>query len=204
MERKKKLRIIQISLLIFGTILIYYTYSVKNDNLSKSLISKKDQNEIVNKSSSETLNADVFYDISYSGLDLRGNRYTLKSKEAINSKTESNIVLMKLVNAIFYFKDGTILNISSDEGVYNNKTLDIQFKNNVKGFYENSTLIAQKGEYSNSENFIKVSQQVIINDIRGKMHADEIYFDLKKNTLDINSFDDKKVNANINLDEKKF
>ena len=35
---------------------------------------------------------------------------------------------MSFVNAIFYFKDNTILTIDSDEGVYNNKTLDMIFE----------------------------------------------------------------------------
>ena len=43
-----------------------------------------------------------------------------------------------------------------------------------------------------------------IKDVRGNIKADKIYFDLKKNTLNINSIDDKKVNANININEKKF
>ena len=204
MDRRKRLRLIQISLLVLGTILIYFTYSQNIDENKDGLITKKTRDEIKGNSSNEAVDADVFYDISYSGLDLRGNRYILKSKEAINSKQESNIVLMKFVDAIFYFKDGTVLNISSDKGIYNNKTLDIKFEDNIKGLYENTTLLAQKGEYSNSNNFISITNQVSIKDVRGNIKADKIYFDLKKNTLNINSIDDKKVNANININEKKF
>ena len=82
---------------------------------------------------------------------------------------------MKFVNAIFYFKSSTVLNISSDKGIYNNKTLDIKFDGNIKGFYENTTLQAQKGEYSNSNNFISITNQVSIKDVRGEINADKIY-----------------------------
>ena len=204
MNRKKRLRFIQISLLILGTILIFFTYYQNSEEKKDRLITKKTLDKIKTNSTKENIDADVFYDISYSGLDLRGNRYILKSKEAVNSKQESNIVLMKFVNAIFYFKDGTVLNISSDKGIYNNKTLDIKFDGNIKGLYENTTLQAQKGEYSNSNNFISITNQVSIKDVRGEINADKIYFDLKKNTLNINSINDKKVNANINLNEEKF
>ena len=34
---------------------------------------------------------------------------------------------MKFVEAIFYFKDDTVLNVRSDYGTYNNKTLDMYF-----------------------------------------------------------------------------
>ena len=144
MNRKKRLRFIQISLLILGTILIFFTYYQNSEEKKDRLITKKTLDKIKTNSTKENIDADVFYDISYSGLDLRGNRYILKSKEAVNSKQESNIVLMKFVNAIFYFKDGTVLNISSDKGIYNNKTLDIKFDGNIKGLYENTTLQAQK------------------------------------------------------------
>ena len=60
---------------------------------------------------------------------------------------------MKLVHAIFYFKDDTVLNVWSEEGLYNNKTLDITFEKNVEATYEKSKLFAQKANYSNSKVF---------------------------------------------------
>ena len=111
---------------------------------------------------------------------------------------------MKEVNAFFYFKDDTILKIQSDKGIYNNKTLDMKFENSVKAFYENSTLIADEAEYSNSKNFLSISNNVVVKDVRGEIFADKLFFDLKNQTLDIKSFQDKKVNANLNYNEKKF
>ena len=106
---------------------------------------------------------------------------------------------MKSVEAIFYFKDGTILNVKSEDGIYNNKTLDMQFNRNVKATYEGSELLAQKAEYSNSKSFLIISEKVKVNDIRGSMLADKLYFDIKKQTLSIASTEENKVNANINL-----
>ena len=34
---------------------------------------------------------------------------------------------MKFVQAIFYFKDDTVLYVWSDKGLYNNRTLDMKF-----------------------------------------------------------------------------
>ena len=199
MERKKKLRLIQISLLIFATTLVYYTYYQKNENFEESIVTQKTQDKINKTSSQQSSDGDIFYDISYSGLDLNGNRYILKSKEAVNDKVQNELVKMKMVEATFYFKDGTILNITSDKGIYNNLTLDIKFENNIKAFYENSSLSAENAEYSNSENYLEVTEKVVIKDIRGEMTADKIYFDLEKNTLDIASFSDKKIKASVNL-----
>ena len=106
---------------------------------------------------------------------------------------------MKVVTANFYFKDGKVLNVKSNKAKYNNITLDIIFLGNVKGFYEGSELFSQKAEYSNSKNFLIISDKVKIIDIQGTMIADKLLFDIKKQTLNVSSFNDNKINANINL-----
>ena len=199
MERKKRLRLIQINLLIFGILIIFFTYFKKERNEKESSISKTVQQQIVDKNK----DGDVFYDIQYNGLDLSGNRYVLKSKEAINSKLEKSEVNMKSLEAFFYFKDNTILNITSDYGVYNNRTLDIKFDGNVKAVYEESQLFAQEAEYSNSNNYLTITKNVKVIDNRGTMFADKLLFDIKKKTLNISSFNNSKVNANVNLKWKK-
>jgi len=96
------------------------------------------------------------------------------------------------------------LKISSEKGIYNNKTLDIIFENNIKAEYQESMLFADLAEYSNSNNFLKISEKVIIKDTRGEIFADNLFFDLKKQTLDIKSSLNSKINANLNFNEKKF
>ena len=65
-------------------------------------------------------------------------------------------------------------------------------------------LFADLAEYSNSNNFLKISKRVRIKDTKGEIFADNLFFDLKKQTLDIKSSINNKINANLNLDEKKF
>jgi lipopolysaccharide assembly outer membrane protein LptD (OstA) len=106
---------------------------------------------------------------------------------------------MKAIEATFYFKDDTTLNVISENGVYNNRSLDIKFKGNVKAIYEKSELFAQEAEYSNSNGFLTITEDVKVKDNRGTMFADKLLFDIKKKTLNITSFKNSKVNANINL-----
>ena len=108
------------------------------------------------------------------------------------------------VEATFYFKDDTILNIWSKQGEYNNKTLDMKFDQNLKAIYEKSKLTAEKAEFSNSKGFLKITNNVKIDDIQGNLGADELLFDLKDKTLKISSFDDNRINAKIKLNEKRF
>ena len=84
MERKKRLRLVQLSLIIFGVLIIFFTFSINKKNTVNKIISKDIQNKIL-ESNKELKGSDVFLDIEYSGLDLSGNRYILKAKEAFNN-----------------------------------------------------------------------------------------------------------------------
>ena len=201
-DRKKKLRLIQFFLLFFGLLAIYLTYYNKELNEDQSSISKKIPKK--NQNISEEDERDLFFNIEYSGFDLQGNRYSLKSEEAFIDKLNSEIVYMKNVNSIFYFKDNTVLYVSSNNGIYNNKTLDMKFEQNVKANYLSSELFAEKAEYSNSESFLSIYENVRINDIKGNLIADKLLFDITDQKLDITSFTDGKINANVNLNEKRF
>ena len=198
-DRKKKIKIIQLSLLVIGSLVLFFTYANKSDSPKEEIVSKEIQERIKNQNTNLPENSDIFYNIEYSGLDLAGNRYILKSKEAFNDKNNQEIVQMKFVEAFFYFKDDTVLEVKSDYGIYNNKTLNMNFKKNVKATYEGSELFAQEAEYSNVESFLTITDQVRVNDSKGTMFADKLLFDIKKKKLNIASFNDNKINANINL-----
>ena len=198
-DRKKKIKIIQLSLLVIGSLVLFFTYANKSDSPKEEIVSKEIQERIKNQNTNLPENSDIFYNIEYSGLDLAGNRYILKSKEAFNDKNKQEIVQMKFVEAFFYFKDDTVLEVKSDYGIYNNKTLNMNFKKNVKAIYEGSELFAQEAEYSNVESFLTIADKVRVNDSKGTMFADKLLFDIKKKKLSIASFNDNKINANINL-----
>ena len=200
-ERKKKLRFIQFFLLTLGITIIYLTYYNKDEKIENSIISQQIQKETEKEKLNE---GDLFFDIEYTGLDLNGNRYILNAEEAKLDELKPEIVYMKIVKAVFYFKDNTILYIWSDKGIYNNKNFDMEFSKNVKAEYMDSKLFAEKANYSNTGNYLSIYENVRINDIRGNLIADKLLFDITKQNLAITSFNDGKINANIKLNEKRF
>mgnify|MGYP001319434873 CR=1 FL=1 len=204
-NRKQKLLIIQLTLLALGILVIYLTYYSKEDNIEQKIISETTKEKIKKQSSEKQEDKkNMFYNISYSGLDLSGNRYQLKSNEAYIDEDKSEIIYMKIVEAVFYFKDDTILYVKSNSGIYNNKTLDMKFESEVQAKYEDSELFAEKAEYSNSKSYLSIYDNVRINDIRGNLIADKLLFDITKQKLDITSFNKGKINANVKLNEKRF
>ena len=196
-SRKKKIRLVQIFLLFLGLALILFTY-VNKQNSTNKIISKETKEEINKKLDKNSGGEETFYNIEYSGLDLSGNRYILKAKEASNEKFSNELINLKSVDAAFYFKDDTILYVNSDYGIYNNKTLDMIFEKNVKGDYITTKLFAEKAEYSNSKGLLMITDNVKISDPKGTMMAENLIFDINKNKLNISSAGNKKVNANIN------
>jgi len=200
MGRKKKLRLVQITLLIFGLLIIFFTYIKRENNFSGDIIPKETKKKIEKQLSEEKVKKnDIFYNVEYSGFDLNGNRYIIKCKEAITNKEFVELINMKTVDATFFFKNDLELVIKSDEAIYNNETLDIKFSKNIKGTYLNSKLFAQNANYSNSGGFVSVSDNVKITDPKGTMFAKKLLFDIKAKTLKITSEKDDKVKANINI-----
>ncbi len=197
-RRKKKLIIAQVTLFLLGVLIIIFTYY--NKNQTEQIVTKENKEKIKNQLNEQNnTSSDIFYEIKYSGIDLSGNRYILTSKEASSNKENPELVDMKFVEANFYFKDNTVLNVLSDEGIYNNKTLDMIFNKNVNAKYEGSKLVADKANYSNSKSYLIISDNVIVTDQKGTVTADRLLFDIKKQNLNIISLNNNKINARINM-----
>ena len=196
-KRKKNLLTAQLILFALGILIIFFTYY--NREQTSQIITLENKKKIDNTLTTDESESDIFYNIQYSGIDLSGNRYILNAKEAINNNIDPELVAMKFVEVNFYFKDDTVLNVLSDKGVYNNITLDMLFENNVRAYYEGSELIADKANFSNLNSYLEVSENVTVTDKRGVVAADKLLFDIKKQQLDIISFNNNKINAKIDV-----
>ena len=187
-KRKKNLFLIQCTIFFVAIAILYSTYSDKN---------KKSESFI--KIETETnSNTNSFTDIEYSGFDLNGNRYVLNAGKA-NFKTETpELINMKEVVAKFFLKDDTVLNVVSDEGIYNNITLDMDFKKNVKVDYLTYNLLSDLLTYSNSNGKLIATGNVQGESIeQGKFSADNTEYDLASKTLNFSMFGSKQVNVKI-------
>ena len=54
-----------------------------------------------------------------------------------------------------------------------------------------------------SSGTIKIDD-VIVNDIQGNLTADKLLFDIKSQTLKIETFNENKISVNVDTDEKRF
>ena len=130
-KRKKKLLLIQSTLFFAAILIIFYTFNKSNlpkEDLKVKIIEKNNENTKIEN----TDQSNRFEDVTYSGLDTNNNRYILKSQIAEFETSRPEVIEMTNMKATFYFKDNTVLYVSSDKGIYNNKTNDMKFINNVK------------------------------------------------------------------------
>ena len=186
-SRKKKLFIIQLTIFFVASTLLYKTYQDKKEE------------PVVQVEAQTDPNVNSFNDIEYSGFDLNGNRYVLQAEKA-DFKTETpELINMKIVFAKFYLKDNTILSVTSDLGLYNNKTLDIVFKDNVKADYSTHTLLSDLLSYSNLN-----AKLIAAGNVRGKsldkgeFFSDNLEYNLTDKTLNFSMSGTKQVNVKFN------
>ncbi len=105
---------------------------------------------------------------------------------------------MEKILCRFFFKDGTILKITSDKGIYNNITNDMDFEKNVKMYYLENKIFAEKASYLNSENYLIVEENVVGEAPEGNLVADKLDFDLVEKKLKISMYNQDKVNIKVN------
>ena len=70
------------------------------------------------------------------------------------------------------------------------------------GKYQNIQVDSQNS-WNFATNLLTISENVKVNGIEGNLVADELLFDIKTQNLNIASYENNKINANINLKWKK-
>ena len=197
--RKKKILLIQLFIFLIAITLIFLTYKPNNQPISTEIKNKKQ--EVENKKTKDP-KVNSFEKVEYKGVDLNGNRYLIKSEKAEFGVDQPEIIDMDIVDASFYFKDGTILYVTSDTGTYNNITNDMEFRENVEAIYENNYLFADNLDYFNSKGSLSIYGNVKSEGVQGVLKADNLEFDINEKTLDISMFSEDQINVKLNNKKK--
>ena len=170
--------------------MIYFTY------YNKENIEVKETNKPTIEQNNKEPN-NIFEDVEYSGIDLNGNRYVIQSEYADFDLEKPELINMRIMKTIFYFKDGTTMTLTGDYGTYNNKTFDMEFRDNIVAEYQNNLLYADNLIYLNTKSLLTIYGNVMTESVQGNINADNVEIDLSAETLDISMFDEKQVNVNL-------
>ena len=189
--RKKRLFLIQATLLMVAILLLYIFYY--RDNVTEQAVEKV---LIENEKLEKFGESNFFEDVEYKGIDANGNRYLLKSNIASFSDESPELVKMIGMNATFYFKDGKVLKVSGKSGTYNNKTNDMQFRDEVKVVQASNRIFADNLDYFNLKRLIKVYGNVKGKSLDGNFTPDILNLNIDDQSVDflMNSNEQVKIN----------
>ena len=172
-----KKSVIQVFLLLIIILICIFFYNLINKkNISNPEINKLDIKK--QKDTDEPSNSNTIVDIEYITKDQEGNFYLIKAeKSKIDQSNENRINLLNVKGKIRLKKNQEI-HITSDEAVYNSLTTDTQFFNNVKLLYNDHLVECEVLTLKFSNKYIILEKNLIYNNLKTKIIADKIEFDL--------------------------
>lgn len=192
LNRARKKTAIQLMLLTVGFLLVIFIYFLNPANKKQEKI-LEDISDIKD-TGSDIENKNIFENLEYKGVDKNKNEFVIFSEYSEFKTEEPSIINMKNVSCFFYFKDGTILEIRSKTGIYNNVTLDMSFEENVNMFYMDNSLVSDKADFSNENNNLIIEGNVTTQSQKGELMADKLNFDFSDKKLKASMYNEDRVN----------
>jgi len=192
LNRARKKTAIQLMLLTVGFLLVIFIYFLNPANKKQEKI-LEDISDIKD-TGRDIENKNIFENLEYKGVDKNKNEFVIFSEYSEFKTEEPSIINMKNVSCFFYFKDGTILEIRSKTGIYNNVTLDMSFEENVNMFYMDNSLVSDRADFSNENNNLIIEGNVTSQSQKGELMADKLNFDFSDKKLKVSMYNEDRVN----------
>ena len=101
------------------------------------------------------------------------------------------------MNATFYFKDGKVLKVSGDKGTYNNKSNDMEFRENVIVVQADNRIFADNLDYFNLKRLIKVYGNVRGKSLDGNFTSDVLNLNIDNQSVDVFMVNNEQVKINL-------
>jgi len=195
-------KLIQLFLILFLGLIIFYTYKeyfftkriISNENLEINM--NTDNKNIVQ--SPEKLN-NTIKKLKYEVKLSNNNQYSILA-DASEIKYENNVefVYMKKVFAIFIDEKNKILEIEADNAFFNNQDYNTVFEKNIKIKYLDSIILANKVDLIFTKNKLIITDNIFYQNKFAKGFADIIKIDLLNKNFEI-LMHDSKDNIRITL-----
>lgn len=178
---KKKANIFLIfAILFFFLFYGYYIFqnkgTIKIDDTKNISLSKN--------SSDSSFGTTKFTDVEYKISSQNNHEYITKGNEAFITKSKPNLIQLNIVNSFTTLKDGSVLNIKSDKAIYNKKTNNIKYYQNVVMTNKNKIITSDVANFFSNKNLIKL-ERVKYKDEKNLIKGDVVKFNTTTNNLEI-------------------
>jgi hypothetical protein len=198
---KSKKKIIQLTLITVGLSLFFLTYFLypTSIRINDEQTIQSDANikiegiEKVDKKEQYT----AFQNIEYNGFFNIDKPFIIKSEKAYILNEEPDIIYMNKMHVILNLGDNKIVNITSDNGIYNKITYDCFFENNVNASDESTHIKAENLDLISSSNAAEVYNNVFLNNEAGSLAADKINYNFETKKFAISMFSEKLVKVKL-------
>jgi lipopolysaccharide export system protein LptA len=167
--------ILQVFLLIFIftiCVIFFKTYFKKEDRIEKIQTKENEANKI--KDESNESKGNLIYDVVYKSNNESGNNYVILSKISELPKKDSDLVLMKGVEATINIKNNSPIKIFSDKAVFNKATYDTDFSDNVLIIYDDHYITSNNLDLFFQKNLAIISNEIIYKNLNTTLQADMI------------------------------
>lgn len=188
---KKTLQFLILFILIVLVIFFYNSYlkedrKVENNELIKEL-KKKEESKL--KEEQNNLIKNLKYDVKFED----NTQYFLSADYSeLTYIDENEIVNMTGVKAIIIDENNFSIKITSNKAVFNNKTYNTVFNENVKINYLKNEISSEKLELDFDKNIVTISDNVIYEGIQGFVKTDNIKIYLLTKNIEIFMDDERK------------
>ena len=169
--------LIQITLLIIIVLILAKIFTFYQSKKDKNLVLKEeDKKEFLNENQDSELN--IIKDITYLAKDDKENIFKIESKFGKINPEEPDIVLMDNVTALITLRNLEEILISSDHAIYNSKSYETNFYDNVLLEYIEHNIVSENIYLSFENNLVSISNNIIYKNLNSEMNADEIVMNL--------------------------
>ena len=181
---------------IFLTIFLFLSKYFKI-NQSQELESKIENSE---ESLSIEKKSNIINDVTYSTVDIKGNKYEIYSKTGEVDLNNPNLIFMKDVKAKIILQNNEVIFIISDFAKYNNLNYETNFSKNIKLSYIEHIINCENIYLNVENNFLTMYEDLIYFGEQGKIYADKVEIDLLTKDMKI-MMDDQKENVKIKVNK---
>ena len=182
----KKNKIIQFSLVIVGTILLFFTYYTSDKDKIVDIGKNIVIGDVV-QLTEETTN--IIENVKYVGSNNKGIFFELNAAVAVIKHDDPNISQLQDVFVVIKLSDLRTIHIRSDKAVFNKISNDCEFFGNVEITEQDNFITSDNLDLYMSRNLITVYNHVQYNGIKGFLIADKMDIDMLKNEANIFMFE---------------
>jgi len=191
-------RIVQLSLISMGLLLILVTYFFYPKMIKNKFLEEETVEDVVTKTDiTDSKWRNTFENVEYKGLYNMDKPFKVKSENAYILIKNSDVVYMTNMYVTLHMDDGRVIIITSDKGRYNKVTYDCFFENNVKAIDGKTTVLAENLDLLATEDSATVYNNVFLTNDKGSLRADKVYYDFETKHYQVSMFSDDKVKIKL-------